>query len=139
MKFLIDTCVISELAKAVPDRKVVSWATQNDEENFYLSSLTFGEIHKGICKLPPSKMKENLHQWVEYELMERFKNRIIDIDLRVAKTWGKIQGESEAQGRPLTAVDSLIAATGIAYDLIVVTRNTADMEQSGVSLLNPWE
>ncbi len=84
-------------------------------------------------------MKENLHQWVEYELMERFQNRIIDIDLRVAKTWGTIQGESEAQGRPLPAIDSLIAATGIAHDLIVVTRNTSDMEQSGVSLLNPWE
>lgn len=60
MRYLLDTCVISELAKPEPNKKVVTWATQNDEENLYLSSLTFGELHKGIAKLPPSKRKENL-------------------------------------------------------------------------------
>ncbi len=139
MKYILDTCIISELAKPVPNKKVISWVTQNDEERFYLSSLTFGELHKGIFKLPPSKRKENLHQWVEYDLRERFKSRILDIDLKVAKVWGEIQGQSEAQGRSMPAIDGLIAATGVAHDLIVVTRNMADMEQSGVSLLNPWE
>ena len=139
MKYLIDTCVISELAKADPNEKVASWAAQSDEEEFYLSSLTFGELHKGISKLMPSKKRERLNQWVECDLKERFRNRIIDIDLEVARVWGKIQGESEAQGHPMPAIDSLIAATGVAHGLIVVTRNTADMERSGVSLLNPWE
>ncbi len=139
MKYLIDTCVISELAKAAPNAKVASWAAQIDEEEFYLSSLTFGELHKGIYKLLPSKRRERLHQWVESDLKERFRNRIIAIDLKVAKVWGKIQGKSEVQGHPMPAIDSLIAATGVAYGLIVVTRNTPDMERSGVSLLNPWE
>jgi len=138
MKYLIDTCVISELAKANPNKKVISWAMQNDEENFYLSSLTFGELYKGISKLPNSKRRENLHQWVEYDLKERFKNRIIDIDLKVARVWGEIQGESESQGNSMPVIDSLIAATGVAHDLTVVTRNTADMQQSGASLHNPW-
>jgi len=139
VKYLIDTCVISELAKAAPNEKVASWAAQIDEEEFYLSSLTFGEIHKGISKLLPSKRRERLHQWVECDLKERFRNRIINIDLEVAKVWGKIQGQSEVQGHPMPAIDSLIAATGVAHGLIVVTRNTVDMERSGVSLLNPWE
>ena len=139
MKYLIDTCVISELAKADPNEKVASWAVQSDEEEFYLSSLTFGELHKGISKLLPSKRREKLHQWVEYALKERFRNRIIAIDLEVVRVWGKIQGKSEVEGHPMPAIDSLIAATGVAHGLIVVTRNTADMERSGVSLLNPWE
>lgn len=139
MKYLLDTCVISELAKPAPNPKVVAWATQNDEENFYLSSLTFGEIHKGIFKLPPSKRKEDLLQWVEHELKDRFRTRIIEITLKVARQWGETQAISESQGRPMPTIDSLIAATGLAHDLTVVTRNVADMRQSGVSLLNPWE
>ncbi|HEX21535.1 MAG TPA: type II toxin-antitoxin system VapC family toxin [Actinobacteria bacterium] len=139
MKYLIDTCVLSELKKAKPDKKVISWITQNDEENYYLSSLTFGELHKGICKLPKSKRKDILHYWVEHDLSDRFRNRIIDINLKVAKIWGEIQGKSELLGRPMPAIDSLIAATGLAYDLIVVTRNTVDMQSSGASLINPWE
>ncbi len=139
MKYILDTCVISELAKPAPNKKVISWVTRNNEENFYLSTLTFGELHKGISKLSHSKRKKTLHQWVEYELKERFENRIIEVDLKVAKVWGEIQGEAELKGRPMPAIDSLIAATGVAHDLIVVTRNSSDMEQSGVSLFNPWE
>jgi len=139
MRYLLDTCVISELAKPKPNEKVVSWVTQNDEENFYLSTLTFGELHKGISRLSPSKRKENLLQWVEHDLKDRFKTRIIDITLKVAKQWGETQGISESQGRPMPAIDGLIAATGLTHDLTVVTRNIADMQQSGVSLLNPWE
>ncbi|MFA6499940.1 MAG: hypothetical protein WCV64_11490, partial [Desulfurivibrionaceae bacterium] len=76
---------------------------------------------------------------VEHDLKDRFKTRIIDITLKVAKQWGEAQGISESQGRPMPAIDGLIAATGLAHNLTVVTRNMADMQQSGVSLLNPWE
>ncbi|TDB37182.1 MAG: type II toxin-antitoxin system VapC family toxin [Deltaproteobacteria bacterium] len=139
MRYLLDTCVISELAKPEPNKKVVTWVTQNDEENFYLSSLTFGELYKGIAKLPSSKRKDNLLQWVEHDLKDRFKTRIIDITLKIAKHWGETQGICESQGRPMPTIDGLIAATGLAHDLTVVTRNIADMQHSGVSLLNPWE
>jgi predicted nucleic acid-binding protein len=53
--------------------------------------------------------------------------------------WGKIQAKTELNGKPMPAIDGLIAATGMAHDLTVVTRNIADMEQSGVTLLNPWK
>ena len=101
--------------------------------------MTFGELHKGIEKLAESKRKEELNNWVENDLKERFMNRIINIDLQVAMLWGKIQGIAERSGRPMSAVDSLIAATGMALHLTVVTRNTADMKESGVALLNPWK
>jgi predicted nucleic acid-binding protein len=139
MKYLLDTCVISELAKLKPSKKVISWVKKNDEDNFYLSSLTFGELYKGIAKLPDSKRRKKLSQWIEHDLKERFTGKIFNIDLKVAKTWGEIQGASEAAGSPMPAIDSLIAATGLAHDLTVVTRNITDMQQSGVTLLNPWK
>ena len=139
MKYLLDTCVISELVKIRPSKKVIDWITQNNEENFYVSSLTFGEIHKGIEKLSKSIRKNTLHQWVEHDLKERFRNRILNVDLNVAMVWGKIQAKTELDGKPIPAIDGLIAATGMAHNLIVVTRNIADMEQSGVTLLNPWK
>jgi predicted nucleic acid-binding protein len=139
MNYLLDTCLISELSKSKPDKKVVDWVLSENETGFYVSVLTFGELHKGIEKLPESKKKEELRIWTEGELKDRFQNRIIGIDMRVSILWGKIQCIAEKKGKPMPAIDSLIAATGIAHGLIVVTRNVSDMEQSGVRLLNPWE
>jgi predicted nucleic acid-binding protein len=139
MKYLLDTCAISELTKTKPDKKVISWITNNDEANYYLCSLTFGELYKGVSKLPDSKKRKKLFLWIEHDLKERFAGKILDIDLMVARTWGEIQGASEAVGNPMPAIDSLIAATGLTHDLTVVTRNITDMQQSGVSLFNPWK
>ena len=138
MNYLLDTCVISELIKKNPDTNILSWISEVEETSLYLSVLTFGEIHKGIEKLPQSKKKERLHKWVNSDLRERFKSRIINFDLDTATKWGEIQGKAELAGKPMSLIDGLISATGIAYDLIVVTRNTKDMEQSGATLLNPW-
>lgn len=138
MNYLLDTCVISELAKSEPHKKVVDWVLIENEVNFYLSVLTFGELNKGVEKLPESKKKDSLRIWIEEDLAHRFKNRIIGIDMRVSVIWGKIQCAAEKKGKPMPAIDSLIAATGIAHNLTVVTRNVTDMEQSGVALLNPW-
>ncbi len=101
--------------------------------------LTIGEIHKEIEKLPQSKKKHFLHQWVNVDLKERFKNRIINFDLQTASVWGKIQAQAEGAGKTMPTIDALIAATGICNDFIVVTRDTSDMEISGVSLYNPWK
>ncbi len=139
MKYLLDTCVISELIKTKPNNNVVNWIKKNNEQDYFLSSLTFGEIHKGIVKLSDKSRKDKLHQWVDHDLMERFRNRIIPIDINVAKIWGQIQGRGELEGKPMPAIDSLIAATGLFYNLIVATRNILDMQPSKVVLLNPWE
>jgi len=139
MKYLLDTCVISELIKNRPNSNVTAWVTGTEENRLFLSVLTFGEIHKGIEKLPESKKKEKLHNWVNFELRERFENRIINFDLQVATTWEKIQAFSESAGKGMPTLDGQIAATSITHSLTVVTRNTSDMEISGVALLDPWE
>lgn len=72
-------------------------------------------------------------------MRQRFDGRILSIDIEVAEQWGLICAHAEKQGLSLPVVDGLIAATALAHGLIVVTRNTSDMEPSGVPLLNPWE
>ena len=139
MKYLIDTCVISELVKKNPDGNVVEWFSTQNEANLFLSVLTIGEIHKGIEKLPQSPKKEILHNWIEMDLKERFDERILNIDTEIAEEWGRIQITAEKAGTPMPAVDSLIAATAKVHHLTVLTRNTGDMEASGAALINPWE
>ena len=139
MKYLLDTCVISELTKKKPEKNIITWIKTKDETDFYLSVLTLGELQKGIIKLNDSKKKQSLIDWLESDLSKRFEKRILFITDSVARKWGEIQGIAERQGNKMPVVDSLIAATGITYNLQVVTRNTDDMEASGVKLFNPWK
>jgi len=138
MKYLLDTCVISELVKPVPNDKVITWLSSIDESKLYISVLTFGEIEKGIEKLADGSKKKKLKLWLEDDLKQRFEGRLIPIDLKVALKWGQVQAISEQAGKALPAIDGLIAASAIANNCIVVTRNTTDMEQSSVELFNPW-
>jgi toxin FitB len=138
MRCLLDTCVISELIKPKPDERVMSWLLEQNDSDLYVSALTFGELQRGIEKLPASRKKEEINNWVENEMKRRFQNRTLEIDLFIAKAWGKIQGIADKKGKPMPIFDSLIAATGIVHGLTVVTRNVSGMEQSGVNLFNPW-
>lgn len=139
MSYLIDTCCISELAKPNPDDKVVQWFSDHNELDLYLSVITFGELRKGIEKLPSSKRKRKLNHWINEDLLHRFKNRALDISLTEVNQWGKVLAKAEKMGTPLPAVDALIAATALAHNFAVVTRNTKDMKASGVELINPWK
>jgi toxin FitB len=71
MNYLLDTCLILDLAKSKPDQKVVYWVLSENEKGFYISVLTFGELHIGIEKLPESKKGEELQVWIEDELRVR--------------------------------------------------------------------
>ncbi len=139
MKYLLDTCLISELVKREPNPGVVNWLDEQDEQTLFLSVLNLGELQKGISKLPDGTKKDELQAWIGLDLVERFTGRILDIDLETALCWGRIQGEAEQAGLTLPVMDSLIAATAAAHGLVVVTRNIRDMERCGVRVCNPWE
>ena len=139
MKYLLDTCVISELIKPVKNNKVVKWIKSRKEDSLFISVLTIGEIHKGILKLPDSTKKESLRAWVDNDLKKRFAGRMLEITEKIAIFWGEIQATSESEGKKMPVIDSLIAATAIKNNLTVVTRNTKDIENSGCKSINPWE
>ncbi|QNK58558.1 type II toxin-antitoxin system VapC family toxin [Paenibacillus sp. PAMC21692] len=139
MKYLLDTNVISELVKKEPNPGVLLWIEKCDEMNLFLSVITFGELQKGISKLSDKSRADRLQTWVNQDLKKRFEGRILPIELDVVLTWGRIQGISEKNGVKLPAMDSLIAATAITHNLIVVTRNVEDIERCQGSVFNPWD
>ena len=139
MNYLMDTCVISEIIKPKPSSKVIKWLRSCQDENLFLSSLTIGEIQKGISKLPDSRKRNKLQEWMDTELIQRFDKRVLVIDIKVAQKWGEIQASSEITGSKMPVTDSFIAATGLVYDMTVVTRDTSGREKSGARLFNPWE
>lgn len=139
MKYLLDTCLVSELVKPKPQPAVLRWLDTRDENSLFLSVLTIGELHKGISKLPDSVRKEELRSWVNHDLTIRFSSRLLDVDHEIATNWGMMQGEAERRGEKLPVMDSLIAATARAHNLTVVTRNCRDLERCGVHVCNPWE
>lgn len=137
--FLLDTNVISELVKAKPEPRVADWIENIDESLLYLSVLTLGEIRKGITSLRDGARRVSLEAWLDRDLVLRFSDRILSIDLDVADRWGRIAGTAAERKKPLPVVDGLLAATALHYDLTLVTRNIADIFGSGVAMFNPWE
>jgi len=97
-----------------------------------------GELYKGAKRLPESRRRTLLTEWIEMDLKERFAGRILPVDLEVAEIWGQICADAERRGRVLPVVDSLIAATALHYDMIVVTRNVSHFSPAGVAVENPW-
>ena len=138
MNYLLDTCVISEFVKAAPNGDVLNWINNTPNERLFLSVVTIGEIRKGITKLPDSKKKYRLTDWLN-TLLDNYEERIYPIDLAVAESWGSIQGKAENNGTPVASIDSLIAAVAQTHNLIVVTRNEKDFAATNVTILNPWE
>lgn len=138
MKYLLDTCLVSELVKPAPNAGLLAWLAQQPEEHLFLSVVTIGEIQAGISKLPDSARKAMLTSWVTNDLLKRFAGRILAVDTEVAQTWGIKRGEAAARGTPLPLADAQIAATAIVGGLTVVTRNAADLERCGAMTLNPW-
>jgi len=138
MKYLLDTCVISELIARRPNRQVISWIDGIDDERFYLSVITIGEIQRGIKKLPESNRRDALEQWLAEELLIRFKGRLVAIDATVMLAWGELVARLEERGRKLPAFDSLIAAITVHHDFHLVTRNEKDFAGTELRIINPW-
>lgn len=138
MKYLLDTCVLSELVKPKPEAGVVTWVGEQEEHRLYLSVVTIGELHKGIAKLPDGRRRERLTTWIETDLAGRFRGRILPVDEAVASAWGVMLGQAEAGGGSLPVLDALVAATAKVHGCAVVTRNVTDLGRTGADVLNPW-
>lgn len=139
MNYLLDTNIVSEWTKASPDTGVVSWLSEIEEDSVFLSVVTFAELRHGIERLPTSKRRKQLDEWLRGELPLRFEQRILPVDGAVADEWGRLVARHDSLGRPIHAMDALIAATAQVYSLTLVTRNTSDFEASVKSLVNPWK
>lgn len=139
MSYLLDTCTISEMVAAKPDQNVLDWFEHQPESTLYLSVITLGEIQNGIYQLPAGKKRVKLETWFFDELMPIFLGRILPIDEDLMGSWARMMAKLKAQGFMRPSLDSLIEATAIRHNLILVTRNIRNFQASEASILNPWD
>jgi predicted nucleic acid-binding protein len=139
VSFLLDTNVVSEWVRPQPDPNVVTWLAGVDEDEVFLSVVSFAELRRGVELLPAGRRRDRLAIWIDDDLSTRFHGRVIDVDRRVADAWGRIMARSQQAGRGLGSMDAFFAATAESHDLTLVTRNTRDFDSVGLSLHNPWE
>jgi predicted nucleic acid-binding protein len=138
VKFLLDTNVVSEWVRPQPDRNVISWLAEVDEDRVFISVISFAEIRRGVEMLMAGRRRERLANWLAEELPLRFEERILDIDPRVAETWGVVMARGQKIGLTLGSMDAFVAATAEAHRLTLATRNVKDFQRLGISLLDPW-
>lgn len=135
---LLDTCVISELARPTPDPAVLAWIAAANDEDLRLSVITLGEIRLGAELLEAGSRKARIEAWLE-ELQTTFADRILPVDDAVALRWGTICAAARRAGRTRPPIDSLLAATALRHRLTLATRNVGDFAGTGVPVVNPWE
>lgn len=138
MKYLLDTCVISELIAKIPNPNVVEFVDAIEVDNIFLSAITIGEISKGIEKLPESKRKQELQRWLKEDLLVRFDDKVLPLDTDILIQWGILSARLEGIGITLPSMDSLIAATALTHNLTLITRNEGDFKDTGIEIINPW-
>ena len=105
----------------------------------YISVLSIGEIRKGLVKLAGTPTAVRIGAWLDHELLLRFDQRLLGVDIDVCNLWGRLCGELLQRGCPAPVTDSLIAATALAHDLTLVTRNVKDFRKFDIRLINPWQ
>lgn len=131
---LLDTNIISESRKVRPDPGVIAFLASARSEELFISVLTLGEFRKGVKakRLRDPSAADNLQNWADL-IETKFTDRILPVDRAIARLWGELSA-----GRSLPVIDTLVAATAIVHGLTLVTRNTRDVEVTGVALINPW-
>lgn len=133
-QYLLDTNVVSELRRSRPDPAVAAWFDSIGRADTVLSVLTIGEIHQGVLRLArrDPKQAEALADWLT-ALQRGYADRILPITAAVSRRWAELNA-----ARPLPVVDSLIGATALEHGAVLATRNTGDLEGSGVPMVNPF-
>ncbi|CAN5689033.1 type II toxin-antitoxin system VapC family toxin [soil metagenome] len=139
MNYLLDTNVISEWSKPHPAINVVRWLTESDEDRLFLSVISIAEIRRGIEMLPTGDRQKRLCEWLSNDLSVRFEGRIVDVDQRIADSWGISMAKSQRLGITMNSMDAFLAATALVYQMTLVTRNSTDFLHLQIGLVNPWQ
>jgi toxin FitB len=135
--FLLDTNVISELRRPdKADRNVTAWAKSVPAERFFISAISILEIELGALLIARKDATQGavLRAWIDHQILFRFDGRVLAVDMAVAQRCARFHVPD-----PRAERDALIAATAMVHGLMVVTRNVADFEPTGVGLINPWK
>lgn len=136
---LLDTNIISEMMKPIPNAKVVAWLNAQKSTYLFVSTITIAEISYGLNALPKGKRRQQLEDAFNKVISIGFKHRVLSFDISATYLYGKIMANRKAIGRPLSVPDGQIAAIADAQDFTLATRNHRDFVDCGLPLVNPFE
>lgn len=133
--YLLDTNIVSETRKTHTNKGVIAFLSGIDKEPLFISALTIGELYKGVelKRRTAPTVADQLNNWVN-SIETTFADRVLPIDQNTARLWGKLSSNMQS----LPVIDTLIAASALRHNLILVTRNTKDVKATGVMTINPW-
>jgi predicted nucleic acid-binding protein len=137
MRYLLDTNIISNIAKPVPSETLLEWMSEQGDEDLYIASLTLAEIRRGVLEKPQGKRRGQLETWFTGPAGPQalFAGRILAFDEAAASTWARLMAEGKGRGRPRSALDMIIAAVAEVNGCVVVTDNDKDFY--GIETINP--
>lgn len=136
MSYLLDTNVLCEPLSRNAAPAVLAWLAQVPAEACHVSVLSLGEIRYGIERAPSGRQRERLRLWLEHDLRDWIGERLLPVDERVAWHWAQMRAAPPLRPRP--QIDALLAATAVAHNLRLVTRNVRDFDYPGLEVVNPW-
>jgi predicted nucleic acid-binding protein len=137
VNLVLDTNVLWEVQRPTPNLKVLVWLDTVDEDRVFISVASIAEPRRGIALMDNGRRRTALVDWLANDLPARFAERILPIDHAVAEHWGDLMAQSRRSGVALSVMDGFFAATALAKDITLVTRNVTDFASFGVRLLNP--
>ena len=135
---LLDTNVISEIMRPVPEPAVIAWVQSLPRKEFWTSSVVVAELLSGIDLMPSGHKQEGLRKAVEEMLAEDFHGQILNFDLAAARCFGQILSARQRMGRPINEMDAQLAATARVHGAAIATRNIKDFMACDLVLVNPW-
>ncbi|NTD85963.1 type II toxin-antitoxin system VapC family toxin [Agrobacterium tumefaciens] len=135
---LLDTNVISEPWKPVPDEAVIAWLDAQAVETLFISAITIAELRFGIAAMPSGRRQTILRDRLEGEVLPHFSGRILSFDLTTSQFYSELMARARASGKAIGTADGYIAATAAANGLTISTRDTNPFEAAGVKVINPW-
>ncbi|WP_282784599.1 type II toxin-antitoxin system VapC family toxin [Nocardia sp. CC201C] len=136
---ILDTNVISEPLRPVPNQHVADWIDAQSVETLYLSTITVGELRFGAAVMPPGRRRTQLLDRLEGTILPLFTGRILPYGLDATVAYAHIMSTARAAGLAISPPDGMIAATASAAGFAVATRDTAPFEAAGVPVINPWQ
>ncbi|MDE0031285.1 MAG: type II toxin-antitoxin system VapC family toxin [Deltaproteobacteria bacterium] len=136
-RYLLDTNIISNVTKPEPSESLLAWMAEQDDQDLFISSLTIGEIWRGVLQTSAGRKRDDLEAWFAGPEgpLALFAGRVLPFDQKAGVVWARLMAEGRAKGRPRSALDTIIAATAEANDCVVVTDNEKDF--ADVEIINP--
>ena len=135
---VLDTNVLSELMKPQPATAVMAWADQLSAGAVAITAMNEAEILHGIARLPDSQRKQQLQQSWSTLVADVLQHPVLPFNSAAAHWYAALVSHRERMARPISSADAVIAATALAHDGQLATRNTTDFEAIGLPLINPW-